>query len=513
MSQQVEKVDTLVNKLLFRIGDYKIIAIPNELNNYVIERFRCHEKSNIISCKSDQIDSLLCTSIKNDNKIYTYYKFLDTSSYADCYQINENDIPKDYEINYCLMFLYKEDQYTPEQLGCNIYYNKKIAEGSNVISTSIFRPKQVIGGVKGKNIYINGMVNSAIDLPNKLPNWIYRIYLDYSFFEYNNIYEEFIEKLLEIIDLEHVQIVVVTCTDYLDEEGPFYHHGLFITNVRFLAIHDKNINHVVIRNVSTPILCKEVININKWIESDKNYMFYYDVGYNFKYSGMGQKANITLYLLKCLNERLNNDEFKEFYETIDNLTNMRFLMQNKDFDFNTHVENNSKVWRVLAGLWGAKGGQNISVWTDILRFLKDIKNITNENGKCKLDIAGGYKYGIDELALTFSLFKNNILGTIENENESSYLIKIKTPNFRREPFTSLVNGKILSFKHSDSYLKVIKSIKEKIDELEEGDEKENIKEEFKEEMLKLSLEELYYYQQGNYYQEKIDPTCDILNSL
>ena len=236
---------------------------------------------------------------------------------------------------------------------CFFTFNKPTPPKSNIVSTSIFKANPLNDPNK-LNLYLNGIENEAESLPEVLPGWIYRIYIDQSFYNYDatDKYSSRFKKIIQKIEkLPHVQIVQFNYPEFSDEKNT--HLKTFGSFIRFHAAFDLCANFTIFRNCRNPITEHDAEWIDKWMQTDKPIMLYY-TPYRPQESDVGAK-----YL------QMKREKPEE-------ITNL-----------------------VYGGLWGAHAPLPKEIWKNMILFMKKIKD--------------GPVFGTDESVLTDALYLAGLL--------------------------------------------------------------------------------------------------------
>lgn len=285
-------------------------------------------------------------------------------------------------------------------------FSKVIPKDSKLVAASIFKPPGGTAGCKRTAVYVEGMKRTAHDLPNKLPDWYYRIYYDDSFT--NDL--EFIAAIEEISALPHVQLVKFSFQEFRKPGQEYGHNGLFGSFVRFHAMFDPNISHVMFRNVNHIFMKDESERILDWVSvSDKDYVFYANPCYTWD-PDMFYPYNCTVDReIEYENRftRAGDGIFDHFIDII------KYKSYKTPSDYPV-------ITRVLAGLFGSKGGRPCEDWTymtDLLKILQTKPEFCN------------FAYGIDEIVLTSMFYKKGVLGSTVLEN-ANYLVPIDNQEYK-----------------------------------------------------------------------------------
>lgn len=117
--------------------------------------------------------------------------------------------------------------------------------------------------------YWIGAKNNIELVKNHFPNWICRFYID------NNCSQELINTLVS----ENVEIVMMDSGNYnyRNISERFNHNGLFW---RFIPLSEDDVDVVLSRDCDSRFTEREVLAINEWLQSDKNFHIMRDHPYH-----------------------------------------------------------------------------------------------------------------------------------------------------------------------------------------------------------------------------------------
>lgn len=280
-------------------------------------------------------------------------------------------------------------------------FSKEIPEGANIVATCIFKPTHSYRKI---SVYVSGMVKTAFDLPHKLPGWYHRIYYDDSFA--ND--QQFQDAFDQISGLSHVQFVKFRFDQFRDVDQQWGHIGMFGSFVRFHAMFDTRVSHVLFRNVNHILMEHEPERILEWVNSDNNYLFYANEFYTW---------DPDMYFpYNCREEDEVNysNRFTRAGGMFDHFTDIiKYKSYKRPADYPV-------ITRVLAGLFGSKANRPIEHWNYMIDMLKTMQS--------KPEFSD-FAYGTDEIVVTSMFYNFGVLGSTMREN-NNYLIRIDNQEYR-----------------------------------------------------------------------------------
>ena len=168
----------------------------------------------------------------------------------------------------------------------------------NIISCSFF--KMINKGYKDFNIYIKGIkeLNDYIinHVNKKYGKYNLRLFIDNSIYNDNEI-------MNKLNNMKGLEIVLYTCSDYLNKNNNNYHIGLFGTIVRFFPMFDfpnNDANYVVISDIDDIVFKPIQLNLdfmkNRNQIKDLYFLKIGNLGKNVKYNYNSlYKGQISIY--------------------------------------------------------------------------------------------------------------------------------------------------------------------------------------------------------------------------